>query len=483
MHSKMHLVCRPGGAVIVVLVVRDTMALANIIELLFSLPRYCVCIIFKKLLLHCHPSQFVRQSLPSCSLVCFSVVRACCFCVQYPRAILDIPYDCNFAIRGLHYDIRKGFLMKVDAFQTIQLGTVYRGHHPVSNEDTLRLYNGAHIPMDYMNKHMVQLTDLFSLPEACLLANLTQFFIDKQMRVDPEYLYWDVKSAIQELHASRTMHNAVMRDIERYLRKKSSIGRLLSVLRVAGKKVFLLSNSSFDFIDKGMTYMVGSGWRDLFDVILLDAHKPRFYNSERPFRRFDTRSHTKTWDMVTGFESGSVYMEGNLADFTRITGWKGAQTLYCGDHVYSDLVDPSLKQGWRTGAIIHELEREIDTLNSAFHHHNLVWLLNIQRFIKRLLAQEDPAREQKLVEWIAERQRVSLSLKTIFNEQFGSVFRTHHNPTFFAHRMARFADLYTSNVENLLLYPPHHTFYPQRVFMPHEPVPRRDEMGTFRCGP
>lgn len=45
-----------------------------------------------------------------------------------------------------------------------------------------------------------------------------------------------------------------------------------------------------------------------------------------------------------------------MEQFTQLTGWDGARVLYFGDHIYSDLVDPSLKNGWRTGGIIPELE-------------------------------------------------------------------------------------------------------------------------------
>lgn len=59
--------------------------------------------------------------------------------------------------------------------------------------------------------------------------------------------------------------------------------------------------------------------------------------------------------------------------------------------------------------------------------------------------------------------------KSLFNAQFGSIFRTYHNPTYFSRRLARFADLYMSNVRNLLNYPIEHTFYPRRMELPHEP--------------
>lgn len=58
----------------------------------------------------------------------------------------------------------------------------------------------------------------------------------------------------------------------------------------------------------------------------------------------------------------------------------------------------------------------------------------------------------------------------MFNPQFGSVFRTYHNPTFFTRRLMRFADIYMSSVENFLQYEENLVFYPRRAALPHEPV-------------
>lgn len=33
--------------------------------------------------------------------------------------------------------------------------------------------------------------------------------------------------------------------------------------------------------DKGMRYIVGKDWRDLFDVVIVQAEKPNFFNDKR----------------------------------------------------------------------------------------------------------------------------------------------------------------------------------------------------------
>lgn len=58
--------------------------------------------------------------------------------------------------------------------------------------------------------------------------------------------------------------------------------------------------------------------------------------------------------------------------------------------------------------------------------------------------------------------------KDIFNAQFGSLFRTYHNPTYFSRRLARFADIYMASISCLLNYDFQHTFFPRRTPLQHE---------------
>lgn len=58
--------------------------------------------------------------------------------------------------------------------------------------------------------------------------------------------------------------------------------------------------------------------------------------------------------------------------------------------------------------------------------------------------------------------------KDIFNSQFGSLFRTYHNPTYFSRRLSRFADIYMASISCLLNYDFQHTFFPRRTPLQHE---------------
>ena len=76
----------------------------------------------------------------------------------------------------------------------------------------------------------------------------------------------------------------------------------------------------------------------------------------RPFRHYDKESDSQKWEKVSNLERGHIYMEGTVHQLLEMTGWVGNSILYFGDQIYSDLADITLNFGWRTGAIIVELE-------------------------------------------------------------------------------------------------------------------------------
>lgn len=68
--------------------------------------------------------------------------------------------------------------------------------------------------------------------------------------------------------------------------------------------------------------------------------------------------------------------------------------------------------------------------------------------------------------------------KALFNAQFGSIFRTFHNPTYFSRRLVRFSDLYMASLSCLLNYRVDFTFYPRRTPLQHEAPLWMDQLCT-----
>ncbi|XP_032570798.1 5'-nucleotidase domain-containing protein 3 isoform X3 [Drosophila sechellia] len=314
---------------------------------------------------------------------------------------------------------------------------------------------------------MVQLADLFSVPEMCLLCNVIEYFERNRIDYNPEIVFHDTRTAMGSCHP--IMHGKVMRNTEKYIERNPKLVKFFEKLQQAGKNLFLVTNSPYSFVNCGMSFLVGANWRDFFDVVIVQARKPKFFTDEsRPIRLFDERTQSHLWDRVFKLEKGKIYYEGSVRQLQELKGWRGHSVLYFGDHPYSDLADVTLKHSWRTGAIISELAHEIKTLNRKDFKMSANWLQMLTQLIEDTQDDDSEAAQICLKEWMEERDQLRNKTKNVFNEQFGSVFRTYHNPTYFSRRLFRFADIYTSDITNLLKFSTTHTFYPRRGVMPHE---------------
>ncbi|KAH9391480.1 5'-nucleotidase domain-containing protein 3 [Tyrophagus putrescentiae] len=393
---------------------------------------------------------------------------------QYPKELENFDYIPDFAIRGLHYDVETGFLMKIDTFHQIQLGSVYRGLTPVPDEEVQRIYRGSYVPRKFIRSRdedtvrMKQLNDLFSVPEMCLLSNVTEYFLQQNIPFCSEILYHDVTNAIGSIHP--VLHKLLdEKRIDQYLEKNELLNDFLRHLRDNGKKMFVITNSPFHFVDNGMKYMIGDDWRSLFDIVVVQARKPKFFTQQsRPFRRFNIAGDRMAWQRVADLERGQVYMEGTVFELLKMTGWHGSHVIYFGDQIFSDLADITLNYGWRTGAIIDELEKEIQTLNSSEFREAVSALQALQQLVDE--GHENPNNLERSVlnQLTQQRDALRFETKTLFNPQFGSIFRTHHNPTYFSRRLFRYSDIYMSKITNLMKYSLKHTFLPRRGLLPHE---------------
>ncbi|XP_032705931.1 5'-nucleotidase domain-containing protein 3 isoform X2 [Lontra canadensis] len=312
---------------------------------------------------------------------------------RYPVEIRKYEYDPNFAIRGLHYDVQRAVLMKIDAFHYIQLGTVYRGLSVVPDEEVIEMYEGSHVPLEQMSDFygksshgntMKQFMDIFSLPEMSLLSCVNEYFLKNNIDYEPVHLYKDVKDSIRDVHIKGIMYSAIEADIEKYICYAEQTRAVLAKLAHHGKKMFLITNSPSSFVDKGMRYIVGKDWRDLFDVVIVQAEKPNFFNDKRrPFRKVNEKG-VLLWDKIHKLQKGQIYKQGNLYEFLKLTGWRGSKVLYFGDHIYSDLADLTLKHGWRTGAIIPELRSELRIMNTEQYIQTMTWLQTLTGLLEQM---------------------------------------------------------------------------------------------------
>jgi hypothetical protein len=247
------------------------------------------------------------------------------------------------------------------------------------------------------------------------------------------------------------------------------------------KKLFLLTNSPYPFINKGLNYIFqtrnSEEWRSLFDAIIVQSSKPSWYHSREPFQKYRLEKDQNgdeycvpVFEEIKSIEPGVVYSGGNIKDFARLTGWRmNTNVLYFGDHLYSDLAKPTEEYGWKTGAIIRELTSEIGVHNNIEYHCKLKWAFYIEELVR--LAQrlnKIGCLDEHIKKWKKERTEARYQLSILFNKEFGSIFKVHYSSTFFGQKVKKYADLYTSRLENFEPYSLDYVFNPIWYFLPSE---------------
>lgn len=146
---------------------------------------------------------------------------------------------------------------------------------------------------------------------------------------------------------------------------------VLSRIRESGAKLFLLTNSDYNFTDKIMTFLFDfphgakpeephRDWKTYFDTIVVDARKPLFFGEGTILRQVDTTTGALRVGTHMGpLQVNQVYSGGSCDVFTKLIGAKGKDVLYVGDHIFGDILKSKKIRGWRTFLIIPELVQEL----------------------------------------------------------------------------------------------------------------------------
>ncbi|RLN67859.1 hypothetical protein BBJ28_00024232, partial [Nothophytophthora sp. Chile5] len=340
----------------------------------------------------------------------------------------------------------------------------------LSRDEIMELYEGSrHISVRDRDRNMEPLNDLFSVAHACLFADVVQYMIDRDIEYEPIALVEDVHQAIADVHMSGNMHKEVALDLPKYIEPNPALRPLLERIR-SGKKSFLCTNSSFPYINAGLKYMLGDDWQEvrfrslldrvggeycavllsssfvyqLFDVVIVSARKPKFYTRQRSFRNLDTGNTQVQWHAVRELRQGEVYTQGSLYQLAKLTGWGGNRVLYIGE-LEDEMRINTLEELMRSiqNELRSEPEAEVWPFFTPSNYEFVSHLVDIH-------------------------EELQMEMEMLINANFGSVFRADTYPSQFAFFVQRYVDIYSARLENLLEYPSNHTFYPERIGMPHE---------------
>ena len=122
--------------------------------------------------------------------------------MHYPEELLKCEYDPDLTIRGLHYDIVNGLLIKVNSVLQIQSDAVFRGRKQLSDKEVAEIYKFKRLTLEELEpknnpSHFVHLVDNFAKPVMCLLADVVQWFLDNGIDYEPESIYTDVRVSLK----------------------------------------------------------------------------------------------------------------------------------------------------------------------------------------------------------------------------------------------------------------------------------------------
>ncbi len=415
----------------------------------------------------------------------------------YPEYIRDVKVPTDFAVRGLLIDKRFGHVLKMDRHKNVYKG--FHGFRELSRDELRGLYHTKKVRPATPRYHWID--TLYALSEVTTYAALVEALEDRGYAIDYAKLFTDIREGIDEAHRDGTILDAITADLPRFVHKDANLAPTLHKLRSAGKRLFVLTNSRWAYTEKMMTYLLGGSmseypsWRNFFDIVIVAATKPAFFQERRPLLEHEA---ARTRPAVFPLERGKVYEGGNLPDLERAMGVSGDQVLYVGDHIYGDILRSKKDSVWRTAMIIQELETEVRAHESCLEDFETLgkleelreraeddlrfYQIRIKELARRLEREESPTREAERVRMKRAVERIRARLRQIevettsierrvdarFHPYWGSLMKEGNEQSSFGKQVDDYACVYTSRVSNLAAYSPQQFFRSPRDVMPHE---------------
>ncbi|GAB1607712.1 cytosolic purine 5'-nucleotidase isoform X1 [Argonauta hians] len=427
---------------------------------------------------------------PNFEALGFDLIKKKMIQMGYPSAIEDFQYDHTFPIRGLWFDTLYGNLLKVDSFGYIPV--CVHGFSFLKGKQVYEYYPNKFVHMD--EKRFRIFNTLFELPVMYLLTCLVDFFTNHpdytsmktgvkcaDLTIAYKSIYQDVLQAVDFVHGKDgPLKQETLKEVATYVVKDERLPILLDRMRYHGTKVFLATNSDYNYTNNVMSYLLndaneGRNWTTYFDYILVDAKKPLFFTEGTILRQVDLKTGALKIGSHTGpMQSGHVYSGGSCNVFTDLIGAMHRDVLYVGDHIFGDILKSKKTSGWKTFLIVPEITQELK-----------VWTNKRSLFDKLDEYDAKIAEEYKYLDSSSrvcpDITKYQVKIKAVTHEMdmeygvLGSLFRSGSRQTFFGAQVMRYADLYAASILNLLYYPFCYVFRAPPMLMAHESTVSHDE--------
>ncbi|CAG5077316.1 Oidioi.mRNA.OKI2018_I69.PAR.g8681.t3.cds [Oikopleura dioica] len=410
----------------------------------------------------------------------------------YPAKLANYSYDSSFVVRGLLFDRKMGTLLKIDGFGNILVA--WHGFSPLSYDKLRDCYPNKFINKDDSGRFFVYNT-LFNLPEIYVMAVMIDMyqkledydqtekgFKHRQEQIEITYnlIFNDVREAVDYVHIYGDLKPKTVANLAKYVVRDAKLPLLLNRMRENNdKKVFLATNSDYEYTNKVMTYLFDfphgpepgtphRDWKSYFDLIIVDSRKPKFFADGTPLRQIDLKTGKVKIGRSTGpVEEGNVYSGGSSDAVTKLFDAKGKDIMYIGDHIFGDILKSKKENGWRTFLVVPELSQELHIWSDKRDLYEKIRALDdvISEAYQNLDSSSKDAVDLRKVK---KNFRETVHEMDMNFGMFGSMFRSGSRQTMFATQTMRFGDLYASSFINLFYYPLNYLFRAPHILMPHE---------------
>ena len=407
-----------------------------------------------------------------------------------------LEFDPAFIVRGLIIDIETGNIVKANRFGYVK--RAYHGTRQLDFDAQRQTYADTIVDLNERQRYKF-LNTLFALSEACMYAQLVDLLDERALPEVLGYadLYMRVRRLIDEAHVEGMLKAEIVAEPDRFIELDPDAPLALLDQIHAGKKLLLITNSEWSYTKDLMGYAFDRflpdrmTWRDLFDVIIVQARKPDFFSSTNSL--FEVIDEAGRLTPVRELQSGRAFLGGHAGLVERHLGISGDQILFVGDHLFADVQVTKNILRWRTALVLRELEADLEA-DEAFDSRRLElqelmakktelefaacqYRLQLQRHkagygpqpdeIKPLERQLAALRDRvaELDDRIAPLARAA---SKVSNPRWGLLMRAGNDKSHLARQVERYADIYLSRVSNFLYHTPFIYLRSPRGTLPHD---------------
>lgn len=239
----------------------------------------------------------------------------------YPNSLYDLTFDWRYMSRGLVIDKKRGNILKIDRHKYCKLA--YHGFKELSRDERMETYNTSNERQEYEEPTFGHVDTLFSLAESHLFMQLVEMqdaLPKSTLPAGKTYadIYRDVRGAVDLCHRDGSIKREVARNPSKYIYTDPGLVPVLEMLRNAGKKVFLATNSLWDYSSVVMNWLIDGKvgpeerddrWLEYFDVVITGSGKPRFFTERKDL--FEVHPQT---GMLWNTEGGSPMVPIGIED-------------------------------------------------------------------------------------------------------------------------------------------------------------------------